>query len=81
MTPASQVWHMIFCCWLVGRLFGWLVGWLVVWLVGRLVGWLADGLGELLAEICTLLNAILVLYIKYLTQAIGRNLSLLSDTL
>lgn len=58
-----------------------LVGWSDVWLVGRLVGWLADGLGELLAEICTLLNAILVLYIKYLTQAIGRNLSLLSDTL
>lgn len=58
-----------------------LVGWSVVWLVGRLVGWLADGLGDWLAEVGTLLNAILVLYIKYLTQAIGRNLSLLSDTL
>lgn len=62
-------------------LVGWLAVWLVVWLVGWLVGWLADGLGDLLAEICIVLNAILVLYIKYLTQAIGRNLSLLSDTL
>lgn len=58
-----------------------LVGWSDVWLVGRLVGWLADGLGDWLAEVCIVLNAILVLYIKYLTQAIGRNLSLLSDTL